>query len=346
MPQVDPKFTFWFGVWTNVLMLVAGLGVDHAPPLIAQYAPDVQWVCSVFYKVNSVVLTALTGISSTQSGPLISVPTGAIKPIIILAILVGGLFAFAGDARAAQPIPRPRPPAVTGNPIADIKTDLGIAPSAPAGPTVSSTGVACDPARLLPGCAAPSAAASAALPCMDMTMLPKLTLLNLMPTMKACVQDLNGQLVTDTQRALDSAKAFTGSATGSGTGTASGTVIGDNDAINCLTPALALFKAAMIIPAVAAVPAVDAVAAQPAVLNLDGSLKTPAVAAVAAVPAVAGSPEVDPGPILLGQKFREFTLAGGITSCQAWVNEPVQAVNAAAAGGVAAVAGAALLLPK
>jgi len=183
---------------------------------------------------------------------------------------------------------------------------------------------------------------TAALPCMDITMLPKLTPFNLIPTMKSCVQDVNNQLVTDTERALDSAKAFAGSATGSGTST----VIGDNDAINCLTPALALFKAAAIVPAVPVQDAVPAVAAVPAVLNPDGSVKTPAIPAVAAVAAVPGSPELDPGPILLGQKFREFTLAGGLTSCQNWVNEPINAVAAAGIAGVGAVAGAAVLAPK
>jgi hypothetical protein len=190
----------------------------------------------------------------------------------------------------------------------------------------------------------PAPPSTAALPCMDITMLPKLTPFNLIPTMKACVQDVNNQLVTDTQRALDSAKAFAGKPNADGSPPVA---IGDNDAINCLTPALALFKAAAIIPANPGSPAVDAVAAVPAVLNPDGSVKTPAVPAVAAVAAVPATPELDPGPILLGQKFREFTLAGGLTSCQNWVNEPIQAVTAAGIAGVStAVAGAALIVPK
>ena len=155
----------------------------------------------------------------------------------------------------------------------------------------------------------------AALPCMDITVLTKLTLANLVPTMKACVQDANNQLVSDTQRALDSAEAFTGSAT-------SDTAVGDNDAINCLKPGLALFKAAAIVPAV------------PDVLNPDGTMKTK------------GTPQLDPGPILLFQKYREFTIKGGLTSCQAWVNGPVNATAAAGGAGVAGAVGAAILLPK
>lgn len=72
--QIDPKATFWFGVWTSILLLIASVGVDHAPAEIAQYAPDVQWVCGVLYKVNSVVLTALAGVSSNAAGPFVSVP--------------------------------------------------------------------------------------------------------------------------------------------------------------------------------------------------------------------------------------------------------------------------------
>lgn len=263
---------------------------------------------------------------------------------IILALAIAPAMGQNNAFKRAVPQAEPAHVTTHGFPCDPANLLPGCIQTAPPAPTVSTTGAPCDPARLLPGCAAPSSAATAALPCMDMGMLPKLTLQNLMPTMKACVQELNGQLVTDTQRALDSAKAFSGSATGTGTGSTS--VVGDNDAINCLTPAMALFKAAMIVPAVPAVPAVDAVAAQPAVLNPDGSVKTPAVAAVPAQAAVAGSPEVDPGPILLGQKFREFTLAGGITSCQAWVNEPIQAVTAAAGGASGALVAGAALLPK
>jgi hypothetical protein len=168
----------------------------------------------------------------------------------------------------------------------------------------------------------PPADPTAALPCMDISVLTKLTPQNLVPTLKGCEIAGVNQLVTDTARALASAQAFTGSATGT-------TATGDNDAINCLSPGLALFKAAAIVPAVPDTPAV---------LNADGSVKTPAVS---------GTPEIDPGPILLFQKYREFTIVGGLTSCQTWINGPVNATAAAGlAGAAAATAGAALLAPK
>lgn len=179
-----------------------------------------------------------------------------------------------------------------------------------------TNGLPCDPANLLPGCKAAAAVADgmdpkAALPCMDVTVLTKLSLANLIPTMKACVQDVNNQLVTDTQRALDSAKNFTK--------TGETAAVGDSDGVNCLTPALALFRAASIVPAV------------PDVTNPDGTIKT------------TGTPELDPGPILLFQKYREFTIAGGLTSCQTWVNGPTNATAGAIGGAVGTVAGAALL---
>lgn len=155
---------------------------------------------------------------------------------------------------------------------------------------------------------------TAALPCMDITMLKKLTFQNLKPTMEAC----KGQLVEDTQRALDSATNYTPTGAKAPTG--------DNDAVNCLTPALALFKAGVIVPAV------------PAVLNDDGSVKVAAV------------PEQKPGPILLAQKYREFTLSGGLTSCQNWIDQPANATLSAAGKGVAGAAGlgtaALAVLPK
>lgn len=74
MPQIDPKFTFWFGVWTNLLLFVAGYGVDHAPALVQQYAPSVQWLLGMVGQANGLVLTAMVGISSSKIGPLVPLP--------------------------------------------------------------------------------------------------------------------------------------------------------------------------------------------------------------------------------------------------------------------------------
>ncbi|WP_439392312.1 hypothetical protein ACRQ5Q_22205 [Bradyrhizobium sp. PMVTL-01] len=110
MPQVDPKFTFYFGLWTNVLAFIAGVSVEHAPAIIAQYAPAVQWFLGNFVQVNGIILTALVGVSSTKPGPLVSVSPGAIKPIVILAIALVALLAVPG-AQAQGLAPKARPAA-------------------------------------------------------------------------------------------------------------------------------------------------------------------------------------------------------------------------------------------
>jgi hypothetical protein len=81
----------------------------------------------------------------------------------------------------------------------------------------------------------------------------------------------------------------------------SATAAKDAPAIACLTPVLAIIKAAagtVVTPAVPAVPA--------------NPNATPPVAAVPAVPAVMSYP----GPVTLFQKIREFGLAGGVPSCK------------------------------
>lgn len=167
--------------------------------------------------------------------------------------------------------------------------------------------------QTIAGTTAAPAPTTVALPC-TFQMLIHLTPENLLPTINSCIA---GKLVADTQRALTSAQDF---------GT---TGKGDADAVNCLTPALAIFQAGVQVPAVPEVAAA---------LNADGTVKTPAVPAV---------PAQDPGPILLFQKYREFTLSGALTSCQAWFNAPINATIAAGiAGAGTAVAGAALLAPK
>lgn len=130
MPQIDPKFTFWFAIWTKLLVFVSSYGVDHAPALIQQYAPSVQWVLGMFAQGNDIVLIALIGVSSSKVGPLVGVPTGAVKPMLLLAVVLGSLFGFSGDASAQIKVKLPQ---VTGNFAADAKANLGIGAPATAG---------------------------------------------------------------------------------------------------------------------------------------------------------------------------------------------------------------------
>jgi hypothetical protein len=264
-------------------------------PLLTKYVPqladtNVGTVVSAISDLG-IGLGLFIGIFLPEKGSQAGVAktTDTVVKVLLVAF---ALSAFLANAHSANAQGRFRP---TGNLVKDIQ-------NANSQVKAAVTGKPADP--------------TAALPCMDIRFVTKLTPENLVPTMKACAEDLNSHLVSDTQRALDSATAYVGPNGGNP---------GDNDAVNCLKPALALFKAAAIIPAVPAVPAV---------LNADGTVKTPAVDAV---------PEQDPGPILLFQKYREFVLAGAITSCQSWVNTPVNATIAAGAGGLGAAAGAAVL---
>jgi hypothetical protein len=150
--------------------------------------------------------------------------------------------------------------------------------------------------------------------------------IGLLPTnfeavVKKCLSDVNSTIVADTQRALDSANNYQPNP--------------DKDAINCLAPGLAFLKAGVQVPgkpAVEAAPAVPATATSPAV---------PAIAAQDAVP------PIDPGLVLLFQKYREFVLAGALTACQSWINTPINASIASGIGGAAALTGAAaILVPK
>lgn len=79
----------------------------------------------------------------------------------------------------------------------------------------------------------------------------------------------------------------------------SATASKDTVALGCLTPAYAIVQAAAGTPGV------------------------PAVAATDTVPAVAAVPAKIPGLVLLFQKFREFTTAGGPSSCQAWIKTTI-----------------------
>lgn len=138
---------------------------------------------------------------------------------------------------------------------------------------------------------------------------------NLEQTVKNCVAKANSTLIADVKGALDSATAYN-----NGTG--------DKDGMACLQPAYAIVQAAAFTQYVPAVPAV---------MNADGTVKTPEVPAVEAK---------EPGLVTLFQKYREFTLSGGLTACQNWINQPTQLTVAAGAAGAATIAGAALLIPK
>jgi hypothetical protein len=295
MKGIDPKYIMWLGLAVTIEQAIGHGTVSLTNIIPASWAPYVTAWCNLLAFIGTSIMTYQAAVSGPQTGPLIKLPDfPPVTPTVVKILIVTFALSFlvAGGPANAQKL---KPLKLTGDLAADIKANNANAKAA-------ITGQPADP--------------KAALPCMDIRVLFKLTPDNILPTAKACWTDANNQLVSDTQRALTSAQNFKGSPTGN----SSGAAVGDNDAINCLTPALALFQAAAIIPAV------------PAVLNADGSVKTPEV------------PEQDPGPILLYQKYREFTLAGALTSCQAWFNGPINATVSAGAGAVGTALGGAAVL--
>jgi hypothetical protein len=204
----------------------------------------------------------------------------------------------------------------------------------PASAQITKPKLPFDPLHLnRPSSGAPGDASSSTNPeiACDFRIFIGLTPANLEGAIKQCVSDVNGTIADDAARALDSAQTY-----------------GDNDGINCLKPGLAILQAGIIVPAV---PAVLAVPAQPEIpANPNATPPTPDIPAVAAVAAVPAVPAKTPGLILLFQKYREFILSGGLTSCQTWINTPVNATIAQGINNVSgiagAAAGAAILIPK
>lgn len=68
--SVNPKFSFWFGVWTSILLLIASGSVKLTNVFPDQWIPYVTGWSMFLGAMNSVVLTALHGLSSDIAGPL------------------------------------------------------------------------------------------------------------------------------------------------------------------------------------------------------------------------------------------------------------------------------------
>lgn len=291
---IDPKWGAYLG-----LAVIIEQGIGHGTVSLTNlipvdWAPYVTSWANFLAFVGTSIMTYQAAVSSPIAGPAINTPIApAVKAAIMLVVLSGTLLAMPSNSQAQTPH-KLKPPAVTGDPVADVKTDLqnlGLipVPGAASGVSKNSDGtVSC-----------------------NFNIFANLNPKNLLATIQACVSDVNSSFEPDVAAALDSANAYSGS--------------GDQTGIQCLKPALAIVQAGIERPAVVAVP------------------EQPATATSAAVPAVAAVAGYKPGAITLFQKFREFTLAGGPTACQNWVQGTIQGAVAPVVGTVAGVAGAAVL---
>lgn len=106
MNGIDPRLTFWFGVWTSVLLLVASGTINFTGALPDLWVPIVTKWCGILGAINSTILTAASGYSSSKSGPMIGAPvvTPTIVRILIAAFALS-LFLPSGSAQAQS---RPR----------------------------------------------------------------------------------------------------------------------------------------------------------------------------------------------------------------------------------------------
>ena len=289
MKGIDPKWAMYLGLLVTIEQAIGHGTVSLTNLVPVSWAPYITSWCNFGAFVGTAIMTYQAAVSAPLPGPAANTPISptTVAKILLIAFLPLAVMAGAGDAKAT-PLPKLRPPAVTGDPIADVKTDLGISPPATGVVKATDGTVTC-----------------------NFNVFANLNPKNLIATIQACVSDANSTFEPDVAAALASAQAYSGS--------------GDQTAIQCLQPALAIVQAGIERAAVAAV------AAQPATAT------APAIAAVAAVPAY------KPGALTLFQKFREFTLAGGPTACQNWVNGTIQGAVSPAVGAVAGVAGAAAL---
>jgi hypothetical protein len=108
MQGIDPKYGFWFGVWTSILMMIAAAGANFFDGALPSWLiPIVVKWCAIFGAINSTILTAASGYSSRTAGPLVSAPTipPIVKQIVLLAVMITGLLMLAtatADAQALQ----------------------------------------------------------------------------------------------------------------------------------------------------------------------------------------------------------------------------------------------------
>lgn len=95
MNGIDPRFVTIFGVWTSILLMIAGFGPSFfegaLPPAIG--AMIVRW-CAIFGAINSVMLTGGSAFSSAKPGPMINASPPSITPTIVKILLFAFVLSF------------------------------------------------------------------------------------------------------------------------------------------------------------------------------------------------------------------------------------------------------------
>lgn len=125
--SIDPRVAFWFGVWTSILLLVASGTINFTGALPDAWVPIITKWCAILGAINSTILTAASGYSSSKTGPMVNLPSPSSASTVVKILIAAfalSLFLASGPAMAQA-----RKPALTGNIGADIKTDLAPAPA-------------------------------------------------------------------------------------------------------------------------------------------------------------------------------------------------------------------------
>src|SRR3954471_12100669 len=102
--SIDPKISFWFGVWTSIMLLVASGVINFDGALPAAYVPLITKWCSILGTINSAILTAASGYSSSKPGPLSPAATVSITPTIVKILIATFVLSmlFSTDPASAQ----------------------------------------------------------------------------------------------------------------------------------------------------------------------------------------------------------------------------------------------------
>jgi hypothetical protein len=123
MNGIDPRVSFWFGVFTSVLLLIASGTISLEGALPEAWVPVITKWCAILGAINSTILTAASGYSSNKSGPLANgIPAQVAKALILVAMIVIGSIAMMSPSHA-QVLKRP---VLTGNIISDIKSNAPV----------------------------------------------------------------------------------------------------------------------------------------------------------------------------------------------------------------------------
>ena len=270
---ISPKVGMWLSIVLAIISYLAGAG-SLLTTIFGEHTTVILLACMTLVLGAGNTVNAVLHMIPSASGPVAAAqfPLGPSAPAASPVGKIAALLAILILGTLIVPTPgyaqNNKLPTFTGNPIRDIA-----AARAAANPATASNKSGCDLTMFTGGNG---------------------DLLSIVVKIQQCESADVGKgamaLLPDWQGALDSATATK-----------------DDTAVHCLTPAVAIIKAAsgtVTTPAVAAIPAVPA-----------NPNATPPTLEVPAVPAV---PEVRqyPGPVTMLQKIREFALAGGLNACK------------------------------